>query len=162
MTLAVGVAGTGGTARTVMEELAGEIQVGEAISLAVTVWLPTDTKVKVTLVWAVPPSSWYSYCAPTGAVITIVPVGTAQVGCTVTLAVGIAGTAGTALTVRVELAVEIQVGEATSLAVTVWLPTATKAKVTLVWAVPPSSWYSYWAPVGAVITIVPVGTAHVG
>ena len=119
MTLAVGVAGTGGTALTVIDGLDKEIHVGEAISLAVTVWLPTDTKVNVVLNWAVPPSSWYSYCAPTGAVITIVPVGTAHVGWTVTLAVGVAGTAGTALTVIEGLAGEIQVVEAISLAVTV-------------------------------------------
>ena len=36
--------------------------------------------------------------APSGAVTTMVPVGTAQVGCVVTEAVGAAGAAGTALT----------------------------------------------------------------
>jgi len=66
-----------------------------------------------------------------GAVITIVPVGTAQVGCTVTLAVGVAGTVGTAFTVIEELADEIHVGDAANLAVTVWLPTATPVKVAL-------------------------------
>jgi len=54
-----------------------------------------------------------------GAVITIVPVGTAQVGCTVTLAVGVAGTVGTAFTVIEELADEMQVGDAANLALTV-------------------------------------------
>jgi hypothetical protein len=36
----------------------------------------------------------YSSMAPVGAVITIVPVVVVQVGCTVTLAVGVAGFAG--------------------------------------------------------------------
>jgi len=66
-----------------------------------------------------------------GAVITIVPVGTAQVGCMVTLAVGVAGTVGTAFTVIVELADETHVGEAANLALTVWSPTATPVKVAL-------------------------------
>ena len=43
----------------------------------------------------------YSKAAPVGAVTTIVPVGTAHVGCTVTVAVGAAGGVGTALTVTV-------------------------------------------------------------
>ena len=63
----------------------------------------------------------------------MVPVGTAHVGCTVTLAVGVAGTAGTALTVKDELARETQVGEAINLAVMVWLPTATSVKVGFTW-----------------------------
>src|SRR5664280_846972 len=69
-----------------------------------TVWLPTATSVKVGLAWYAPRSTSYSYCAPSGAVTTIVPVGTAHVGCTVTLAVGVAVTAGTALTVSDPLA----------------------------------------------------------
>jgi len=67
-----------------------------------------------------------------GAVITIVPVGTAQVGCTETLAVGVAGTVGTAFTVIEELAEEIHVGEAANLVLTVWFPAATPVKVALV------------------------------
>jgi hypothetical protein len=42
----------------------------------------------------------YSKVAPKGFVITIVPVGTVHVGCTVTVAVGTAGGAGTAFTVK--------------------------------------------------------------
>ena len=45
--------------------------------------------------------------APVGAVTTIVPVGVVQVGCTVTLAVGVAGAFGTALTVQLN-GVEVQ------------------------------------------------------
>jgi hypothetical protein len=58
----------------------------------------------------------YSY-APIGAVTTMVPVGIAQVGCTVTLAVGAEGTPGTALTVTLVPA-ETQVGSAVFLTVT--------------------------------------------
>ena len=58
---------------------------------------------------------------------------TAQVGCTVTLAVGVAGTLGTAFTVMLVLAEEIQVGDAANLAVTVWLPTPTNVKMALDW-----------------------------
>src|SRR5664280_979694 len=120
-----------------------------------TVWLPTATSVKVGLAWYAPRSTSYSYCAPSGAVTTIVPVGTAHVGCTVTLAVGVAGTAGTALTVSDPLASDTHVGDALSLAVTVWLPTATSVKVGLAWYAPRSTSYSYCAPSGAVTTIVP-------
>ena len=59
----------------------------------------------------------YSYPAPIGAVTTIVPVGTAQVGCTVTLAVGAAGSPGTAFTVTLVPA-ETQDGSAVFLTVT--------------------------------------------
>src|SRR5512145_2723145 len=104
----------------------------------------------------------YSYCAPSGEVMTIVPVGTAHVGCTVTLAAGTAGTAGTALTVSVPVGADSQLGVAASRAVNVWLPGATPVNVALAWYDPPSMPYSYCAPRGAVMTIVPVGTAHVG
>ena len=49
----------------------------------------------------------YSKPAPVGAVTTIVPTGTVQVGCTVTDAVGAKGAVGTAFTVS-EVADEIQ------------------------------------------------------
>ena len=45
--------------------------------------------------------------APVGAVIVIVPVATVQVGCTVTLTVGVAGVAGCAFTVT-DAAAEVQ------------------------------------------------------
>ena len=64
-----------------------------------------------------------------GLLTTIVPVGTAQVGCTVTLAVGVAGTAGTAFTVILPVGADIQVGEAASRVVSVWLPGSSPAKV---------------------------------
>ena len=47
----MGVSGTDGTTLTVSVELAAEIHVGDATSLAVTVWPPTDTPVKVALDW---------------------------------------------------------------------------------------------------------------
>ena len=49
----------------------------------------------------------YTKLDPVGAVITIVPVGNVQVGCTVVLAVGATGGLGIAFTVSV-VAVEIQ------------------------------------------------------
>ena len=75
----------------------------------------------------------YSNKAPIGAVTTMVPVGTAQVGCKVTLAVGTAGTVGTALTLILVVEAEIQVGEAARRVVKVWLPGNKPAKVTLAW-----------------------------
>jgi hypothetical protein len=44
---------------------------------------------------------------PTGAVIVMVPVGAAQVGCVVTLAVGVAGADGAAFTTSPVIAVEV-------------------------------------------------------
>ena len=52
----------------------------------------------VTEAWNGPPSILYCNPAPTGAETTIVAVGRAQVGCTVTEAVGAAGAVGTAFT----------------------------------------------------------------
>ena len=49
--------------------------------------------------WKFVPSILYSNVPPSGAVTTIVPVGTAHVGCTVALAVGAAGAPGTGSTV---------------------------------------------------------------
>ena len=61
--------------------------------------------------WNAPPSILYSNAAPVGADTTIVPVGTVQVGCTVTEAVGAAGGVGTAFTVTV-VGLDTQVGDA--------------------------------------------------
>ena len=44
---------------------------------------------------------------PTGAVIVMVPVGMAHVGCVVTLATGVAGADGAALTTSPVIAVEV-------------------------------------------------------
>jgi len=43
------VAGTAGAAFTVIEELDEEIHVGDAVNLALTVWFPAATPVKVVL-----------------------------------------------------------------------------------------------------------------
>ena len=67
--------------------------------------------------------------APTGALMSIVPVGTAQVGCTVVDAVGTAGKPGTAFTVTLDEAADIQVLSTLLRAVKVWLPGATKLKL---------------------------------
>ena len=61
--------------------------------------------------------------------MSIVPVGTAQVGCVVVAAVGTAGTAGTALTVVFAEEAEIQVLSAVFLAVNVCTPGATNVKL---------------------------------
>jgi hypothetical protein len=78
--------------------------------------LPGATPVNVADAWNAPPSILYSNPAPVGALTTIVPVGTAHVGCTVTDAVGAAGGVGTALTVTV-VGLEIHVGDAVFLTV---------------------------------------------
>ena len=51
----------------------------------------------------------YSRPAPSGAVTTMVPVGTAQVGCIVTLAVGVAGAPAAGSTVNT-VGADAQVG----------------------------------------------------
>ena len=62
------------------------------------------------------PSMLYSY-APSGAVTTMVPVGTAQVGWIVTLAVGAAGAPSDGITVSI-VAGDTQVGSMVLLTVT--------------------------------------------
>src|SRR5258707_11951364 len=78
----------------------------------------------------------------------------------VTEAVGATGTAGTALTVS-GVALETQVLSVVDRSVTLCNPGATPVNVAEAWNAPPSRLYSY-APVGAVMTMVPVGIAHVG
>jgi hypothetical protein len=51
----------------------------------------------------------------------------------VVLAVGTAGTAGTAFTNMLAVDADIQVGDAASLVVRVWLPASNPAKVTPAW-----------------------------
>jgi hypothetical protein len=75
----------------------------------------------------------YSYAAPSGAVTTMVPVVTAQVGCIVTLAVGDAGTAGTGLIVTVPAAKVMQVLSAVLLTESVYVAGASPEKVALAW-----------------------------
>ena len=64
--------------------------------------------------------------AAVGAVIVIVPVGAAHVGCVVTLAVGCAGDNGTAFTTRPASAVELP---QLLLAVTEYVPGVTEVKL---------------------------------
>ena len=68
--------------------------------------------------WKFVPSILYSNVPPNGAVTTIVPVGTAHVGCTVTLAVGATGGVGTA-SIVIDPLVASQVVSDVSLTVTV-------------------------------------------
>ncbi len=98
--------------------------------------------------------------APVGAVTTMVPVGTAQVGWAVTEAVGAAGGVGMAFTVS-GVGAETQVISVVDLTVTLCAPGATPVNVVAAPKAPPSRLYSK-APIGAVITMVPVGVAQVG
>ena len=90
----------------------------------------------------------------------MVPVGVAQVGCTVTEAVGAAGGVGAAFTVSA-VGADTQVLSTVDLTVTLCGPGATPVKVVAAPKAPASRLYSN-APVGAVITMVPVGVAQVG
>ena len=78
-----------------------------------------DKPAKVVPDWKFIPSILYSKPAPVGELTTIVPVGTAHVGCTVTLATGAAGAVGTASIVTVETAAVEQVLSAILLTVNV-------------------------------------------
>src|SRR5258705_12958740 len=79
VTEAVGAAGTAGTASTV-SGVAADTQVLSVALRAVTLCAPGATPANVGDTWNVPPSRLYSNPAPTGAVMTMVPVGIAQVG----------------------------------------------------------------------------------
>jgi len=59
------------------------------------------------------------------------------------------------------VALETQVLSVVDRSVTLCNPGATPVNVAEAWNAPPSRLYSY-APVGAVMTMVPVGIAHVG
>src|SRR4029077_4355776 len=122
VTEAVGAAGTAGTALTV-SGVAADTQVLSVALRAVTLCAPGATPANVGDTWKVPPSRLYSNPAPTGAVMTMVPVGIAHVGSMVTEAVGAAGTAGTALTVS-GVAADTQVLSVALRAVTLCAPGA--------------------------------------
>ncbi len=72
------------------------------------------------------------YSTPDCVVKTIVPVGTAQVGCTVTLADGVLGALATAFMVTVTPVV-LQVLSAVERTLMVYVPAATPVKVSLDW-----------------------------
>jgi hypothetical protein len=160
VTVAVGAAGGVGTALTVT--VAGaDIQVGSAVLITVMLCAPGATPVNVAEAWKTPPSKLYWKFGPVGALTTMVPVGTAHVGCTVTDAVGAAGAPGTAFTVTV-VGADSQVGSAVLITVITWSPGVTPVNVAEAWKAPPSKLYWKFAPDGALTTMVPVGTAHVG
>jgi hypothetical protein len=123
--------------------------------------LPGAIPVNVADAWNAPPSILYSNPAPVGALTTIVPVGTAHVGCIVTVAVGAAGAPGTAFTTTLAVA-DIQVGSSEFIRGMLSVPGTTPVNVVGAWKAPPSKLYWKFAPVGADTTMVPVGTAHVG
>src|SRR5258706_7426030 len=136
-----------------------ETQVLSVVDRSVTLCNPGATPVNVAEAWNAPPSRLYSY-APVVAVVTIVTVGIEHVRLMATLSVGATGTAGTALTVS-GVALETQVLSGVDRSVTLCNPGATPVNVAEFWNAPSSRLYSY-APVGAVMTMVPVGIAHVG
>ena len=78
MTEAVGAAGGVGAAFTV-SGVGAETQVISTVERTVTLCAPGATPVNVVAAPKAPPSRLYSK-APVGAVMTIVPVGVAQVG----------------------------------------------------------------------------------
>src|SRR6266849_3368642 len=158
VTLAVGATGTAGTALTV-SGVALETQVLSVVDRSVTLCNPGATPVNVAEAWNAPPSRLYSY-DPLGAVMTMVPIEIEHVRKMVTLAVGATCTAGPALTVS-RVALKTPVLSVVARSVTLCYPGATPVNVAEAWNAPPSRLYSY-APVGAVMTMVPVGIAHVG
>lgn len=106
------------------------------------------------------PLMLYSYVAPTGAVMLMVPVVVMQVGCTVTDAVaGGAGT-GAAFTARFVIAETHPV--AMSLTETGYVPGVSPVNKVPAWYVVPLMEYWRVAPNGAVIEMLPVCTAQVG
>ena len=91
-----------------MTKPADEMQVGLAVIRALIVWVVLAAKpLKVVEVCQVVPSLLYSNPAPKGAVTTIVPVTSEQVGCVI-VARGVEGEVGVALIIK--FAVEIHVG----------------------------------------------------
>jgi hypothetical protein len=94
--LAVAAAGAVGCALTVTV-VGAEIHVISVVRLTRIVCGPDDTPAKVRESLYVPPSILYSYPAPRGALIVIVPVARAHVGWIVVLAVAAAGAVGCAL-----------------------------------------------------------------
>src|SRR5258706_4002346 len=96
VTDAVGATGTAGTALTT-SGVGAETQVLSVVDLAVTLCAPGATSVNVADTWNAPPSRLYSY-APSGAVKTMIALGTTPVTCLVTDAACATGTTGTALT----------------------------------------------------------------
>ena len=99
----VGTEGAVGTASIVIAEPV-DTQVVSLVSLTLTVYEPGTRLAKVVADCHVVPSILYSKVAPVGELTTIVPVGTAHVGCIVALATGEAGAPGTASIVTVDAA----------------------------------------------------------
>jgi hypothetical protein len=96
-----------------------DTQVVSLVSLTLTVYEPGVNPAKVKPDCQVVPFILYSRVAPVGELTTIVPVGTAHVGCIVALATGEAGAPGTASIVTVDAATVEQVLSAMLLTVKV-------------------------------------------
>ena len=109
MPATVGTAGAVGTESIVIDEPL-DTQVVSLVSLTLTVYEPGTRFAKVVADCQVVPSILYSKVAPVGELTTIVPVGTAHVGCIVALATGEAGAPG-AIFIVTGAAVEVQPAE---------------------------------------------------
>jgi len=99
----VGTAGALGTALMVTAAAAGVEQVLSAMLRTRKLYVPENSPAKVALAWYVEPLSML-YSTPLCVVKTMVPVGTAHVGCVADETVGVAGAPGTAFIVTVAAA----------------------------------------------------------
>jgi len=139
-------------------ETGSETHALSVVDLTSMVCRPAGTPVKVTPACHVPPSRLYSKL-PVGAVMIMVPVGSAQVGWVISN-VAAAGSGGGSSIVA-EAGGDTQVLSVADLTSRVCRPDDTPAKVVEACQTPPSILYSY-APTGVRISIVPVVTAQVG
>jgi hypothetical protein len=124
----VGTDGAVGTAFIVTVPAAKVIHVLSAMLLTESVYVPGARPEKVALAWYPAPTL---YCTPAWKVNTIVPDGTAHVGCVVLETVGTAGAVGIALIVTVAAANVTQVLSVMFLTDSVYVPGASPAKVLL-------------------------------
>jgi hypothetical protein len=124
----VGTDGGTGTALIVTVAAAKVIQVLSVVFLTDRVYVLGASPIKVGLAWYPVPTL---YSTPACAVNTIVPDGTAHVGCVVLETVGTAGAVGIALIVTVAAANVTQVLSVMFLTDSVYVPGASPAKVLL-------------------------------
>ena len=122
----VGTVGAVGTALIVTVPAAAVIQVLSVVLLTLKVFTPGANPLKVAETWYTP---FTPYSTPAWVLNTIVPDGTAQVGCVVELTVGTVGAVGTALIVTVEAALVIHVLSVVLLTLNVFTPGVRPEKV---------------------------------
>ena len=122
----VGTVGAVGTALIVTVLAALVIHVLSVVLLTLNVFTPDANPLKVAETWYTP---FTPYSTPAWVLNTIVPDGTAQVGCVVLNTVGTVGAVGTALIVTVEAALVIQVLSVVLLTLNVFTPGVNPLKV---------------------------------